>query len=114
MRLLSDVNFDGRVLRGLLQQLPELDMVRAQEVGLDGADDELVLDFAADDDRVILTHDRRTMITPARDRFLAGLSMPGLIIVGRTSTLRLAIEHLAIVVYCSLPDDWPLRVCEIP
>jgi hypothetical protein len=34
MRLLSDENFNGAILRGLIRRLPELDLVRVQDVGL--------------------------------------------------------------------------------
>ena len=114
MRLLSDINFDGRVLHGLLSQSTGLDLIRAQDVGLDGVDDDLVLVWAAENDRMILTHDRKTMVTPARDGFLAGLPMPGLIAVARTTTLRLAIEDILIAVQCGVPDEWPFHICDIP
>ena|GEM_PF-3786821 len=34
MRLLTDENFNGAILRGLVRRLPELDIVRVQDVGL--------------------------------------------------------------------------------
>jgi len=34
VRLLTDENFNGAILRGLVRRLPELDIVRVQDVGL--------------------------------------------------------------------------------
>ena len=34
IKLVTDENFDGDLLRGLVRRLPELDVVRVQDVGL--------------------------------------------------------------------------------
>ena len=39
MRLLSDENFNGEIVRGLLLRRPDLDLCRVQYVGLEAADD---------------------------------------------------------------------------
>lgn len=43
LRLLSDENFNGDIVRGLLLRCPKLDLVRVQDSGLDGVDDPAVL-----------------------------------------------------------------------
>jgi hypothetical protein len=37
LRFLADEDFDNDILRGMLRRLPNLDIVRAQDVGLSGA-----------------------------------------------------------------------------
>jgi hypothetical protein len=44
LRLLSDVNFNGDIVRGLLLRRPDLDLCRAQDVGLEEADDPPILE----------------------------------------------------------------------
>ena len=44
MRLLTDENFNGAILRGLIRRLPELDIVRVQDVGLMNTDDPEILE----------------------------------------------------------------------
>jgi hypothetical protein len=39
LKLVSDENFDGVILRGLYRSRPDLDVVRVQDVGLMGASD---------------------------------------------------------------------------
>lgn len=39
LRLLSDENFNGDIVRGLLLRHPTLDRCRVQDVGLEEADD---------------------------------------------------------------------------
>lgn len=36
LRLLADENFNGDIVRGLLLQKPDLDVIRVQDVGLFG------------------------------------------------------------------------------
>ena len=72
IRLLADENFSASIVRGLVRRVPELDMVRVQDVGLTGADDPAVLAWAAQDGRVLLTHDVRTVTAFAWERVSAG------------------------------------------
>ena len=64
--LVADENFNNDILRGLLRRNPSLDIVRIQDVGLVQAPDPDVLEWAAQEDRVLLTHDRNTI--PKLDR----------------------------------------------
>ena len=57
LRLAADENFNHDIVRGLLRREPGLDIVRIQDVGLSGADDPTVLEWAAQEGRVLLTHD---------------------------------------------------------
>lgn len=75
IRFLADENFNGRILRGLLRRIPELDAIRAQDVDdLYGAPDPALLAWAAKRQRVILTHDIATLAHYAYERVAAGLS----------------------------------------
>jgi hypothetical protein len=47
LRLLSDENFNGDIVRGLLLRRPDLDLRRVQDVGLGEADDPTILEWAA-------------------------------------------------------------------
>ncbi|NET61126.1 MAG: hypothetical protein F6K47_34870 [Symploca sp. SIO2E6] len=68
MRLLADENFNGSILRGLIRRLPDLDVVRIQDVGLIHAEDPTILAWAANEGRILLTHDVATVITYAYER----------------------------------------------
>src|SRR3990167_7459025 len=77
LRLAADENFNGDIVRGLLRRNPKLDIVRVQDVGLSGADDPSVLQWAADQGRIVVTHDISTLAKHAFDRIAAGQPMPG-------------------------------------
>lgn len=61
LKLATDENFNNNILRGLLRRRPDLDIIRVQDAGLSGADDPTVLDWAANEGRVLLTHDAATI-----------------------------------------------------
>src|SRR3990172_556373 len=77
LRLAADENFNGDIVRGLVRRNPKLDIVRVQDVGLSGADDPSVLQWGADQGRIIVTHDISTLAKHAFDRIAAGQPMPG-------------------------------------
>ena len=76
LRLISDQNFSGPILRGLHRRIGPLDLVRALDVGLDRAPDPVLLEWVATNDRILLTHDVNTIPGFAYDRVRAGLGMP--------------------------------------
>jgi hypothetical protein len=51
LRLAADENLNNDILRGLRRRDPQTDVVRVQDVGLSGADDEAVLEWAAQEER---------------------------------------------------------------
>lgn len=78
LRFLADENIEVALVQAV-QRDPRMDIVRAQDVGLSGADDPAVLEWAAEEDRLVITHDANTMPRYACDRVSAGLPMPGVI-----------------------------------
>jgi predicted nuclease of predicted toxin-antitoxin system len=94
LRLLMDEDFRGPILAGLRRHYPELDFVRAVDVGLNGIDDDLVLAWAAADGRITVSHDVNTMIDAANRRIEAGQPMSGLILVPQNVATGTAIVEI--------------------
>ena len=92
--LVADENFSNAIVRGLLRIRPDLDIVRVQDVGLSATDDPVILNWAANQDRVLLTHDVSTITKYAYDRVSAGKYMPGVIEVGRKVPLGTAVNEI--------------------
>jgi hypothetical protein len=92
--LVADENFNNAIVRGLLRVKPDLDIVRVQDIGLFSADDPTVLEWAANEDRVLLTHDVATITKYAYERINAGKYMPGVVEVSRRVPLGIAIDEI--------------------
>jgi predicted nuclease of predicted toxin-antitoxin system len=100
LKLVSDENFNGDILRGLYRRRPELDVVRVQDVGLCAAPDSDVLAWAAVEGRILLTHDRDTMPNFAYDRVRAGQPLPGVFVVSDLMPIGQAIDEILLAVEC--------------
>jgi predicted nuclease of predicted toxin-antitoxin system len=92
-KFLIDENFKSSIVRGLLQQ-SELNLIRVQDVGLLGADDTTILEWAAQEGRILLTHDVNTITKYAHERLVAGLTMPGVIEVKQNASIRQVIQDI--------------------
>ena len=114
LRLAADENFNNDIVRGLWRRKPELDIVRIQDVGLSGADDPTVLEWAAREGRVLLTHDVTTMTRYAYERVRADQPMPGVFEVSRAVPIGLAIEDILLLAECSLEGEWEGQVRYLP
>jgi Domain of unknown function (DUF5615) len=113
-RFLADENFNNQIVRGVLRQNSDIDIVRVQDADLSGTDDPTVLAWAAKEGRVVLTHDVATMTTFAYERIQAGLFMPGLFEISRRVPVGLAIEELILIAECSLYGEWEGQVRFLP
>lgn len=71
LAFLADENFSHRVLRGVKLRIKNLDLAMAQKVGLGGVSDLALLAWAAEHQRILLTHDRQTVPRYAYDRIFA-------------------------------------------
>jgi hypothetical protein len=114
LRLAADENFNNDIVRGLLRREPGLDIVRIQDVGLSGADDPTVLEWAAQEGRVLLTHDVTTITRYAYERVRAGQSMPGVFEVSRAVPVGRAIEDILLLAEYSLDGEWEGQVRYLP
>jgi len=114
LRLAADENFNNDIVRGLVRQRSELDIVRAQDAGLSGANDPTVREWAAREGRVLLTHDVTTITRYAYERVQAGQPMPGVFEVRRAVSIGRAIEDILSLVECSLDGEWEGQVRYLP
>jgi len=65
-----------------------------------------VLEWAAGENRVLLTHDVATMSRYAHDRVAAGLSMPGVFEIPANLAVGLAIVELVLIFEASVDGEW--------
>jgi hypothetical protein len=113
-RLAADENFNNDVVRGVRRRNAAVDFMRVQDAGLSSADDPVVLEWAAQAGRVLLTHDVSTMTRYAYDRVRNGQPMPGVFEVGRHVPIGVAIEEIVILAECSLEGEWEGQVRYLP
>ena len=112
IRFAADEDFDNDIIRGLRRRQPEIDILRVQDAR--GAADPVVLAWAAEEGRVLLTHDVSTMGAHAIDRLRLGQHMPGVIIVHQHLDIGNVIDELEIIGACSSATEWIGLVYYLP
>ena len=111
---LLDECVHGSLIVGLLEQQPDLDVVRVQDVGLGSTHDRLILARAADEGRVVITNDRSTLIGFAYERVAAGEPMPGVVVLTRDMSPGDTIEQLLLIAICSTKNELEGTVSYLP
>ena len=114
MRFLADENFDGRILAGLRRRGASVDILRVQDTDRVGSEDPALLEWAAAEGRILLTHDAATIPRFAYDRIEAGEPMPGVLEVPGHMPVGQAIEELLLIFAASRPEDWDKKVVYLP
>lgn len=110
MQYAADENFHGDILEALQKSFPDLDVIRVQDTHLYQAPDPEVLEWAAQENRIILTHDVQTLVGDAYARLKQGLPMPGVILVPSTLAISKAIHELEVIIGAGQPNDFVNRV----
>jgi hypothetical protein len=114
VKLLADENIPQPLVHGVLLRRSDVDFVRVQEVGLTSAPDEVVLAWAAENDRIVVTYDVSTVLTLAYERVAKGQRMPGVVAIRWSMPWKQAIEDLLVFIEASREDEWENRVLHLP
>jgi hypothetical protein len=113
LRFQADNDLDHRIVIATRRLAPTLDFQTAPAAGLHGRDDPAVLARAAQDGRILVTHDRRTM--PGHfAQFIATTPSPGLIIVSRTLAIGQAAAWLHLLWAASEAEEYLNTIYSLP
>ena len=102
---LVDQNFNEHIVDGLTRRDATLLFTHVRDVDLATAPDPALLDWAAVQGLVLLTHDRNTIPTFVHARVSAGLPMPGVFLVSDNLPIGQAIDELLIAAHCLSPEE---------
>ena len=111
---LADENFNNDIVRALLRRQPSLDIVRVQDAGLSGADDPKILAWAAQEKRILLTHDVTTITRFAMERVGAGQPMPGVVEVARSVPIGKVLDDIHLLAETSRDGEWDGVILYLP
>lgn len=114
IRFLADENFNNHIIRGLRLRNNQIDIVRVQDIGLSGADDPTILDYALKADRVLLTHDLETFPKFAYERIEAGLKIPAIILAKKDLLIAQVIEEVLLIYKCCDESEMKGKIFYLP
>ncbi|MCL4201233.1 MAG: DUF5615 family PIN-like protein [Pirellulaceae bacterium] len=102
---LVDQNFNDHIVDGLIRRGMISELTHVRDVGLAAASDPTILEWAASQGLILLTHDRRTIPLFAHARVAAGQAMPGVFLVNNDMPIRQAIDELSMAAHCLSADE---------
>jgi hypothetical protein len=114
IRFLLDENFNGKIARGLRLRSPDIDLLRVQDTELYEAEDPLILEWAAREGRILLTHDLETMTKYAAERIAQGLPLAGVVFIKDSLPIGDVIEDLLTIAQASEASEWENRTQFLP
>jgi hypothetical protein len=86
--------------------MPMLNALTVYEAGLKETEDPIVLEQAAAENRVVVSHDHSTMRAYAEDRLRAGQLTTGLFLVRQAAAIGRVIDDLVLSVETSSSEEW--------
>ena len=114
VRFLADEDLDSDIIDGLRSREPAIDILDVKTAGLRRASDPALLDLATKQDRILITHDRRTMTYYAGERLAAGILNAGVFIVPQRGGIGEIVESLLLVWTASQAEEWHNQVVYLP
>jgi hypothetical protein len=113
VRYQADNDLRLAIVRGVVRSEPLVDFRSAQAARLDRKNDLEVLALSADDGRILVSHDFRTMPEHFR-QFAEDQLSPGVFLINQDLPVGQAIESLCPIWEASEASEWENRVCLIP
>lgn len=114
MKFLADENFNNDILRGVWRRIPDASFTRVQDTEIAGADDPRVLEYAAEHEYIVLTHDVNTMRGYFYNRVKEKLSLPGLFTVHKHTPVGRVVDALEPIILASDESEWMAKATYIP
>jgi hypothetical protein len=106
VRFLADADLNYAVVHGLRLREPFIDFKTANDAGLEGLSDPEVLELAAREERVLVSHDKSTMPVHFTARAESGLRSPGVLLALPSASVGEIIESLLIIWSASHDKEW--------
>jgi hypothetical protein len=113
VRYQADNDLRKAIVRGAVRREPQMNFRSAQSARLDGVLDPEVLALAADQGRILVSHDFQTMPKHFR-QFTQGRRSPGVLLVRQDLPVGEAIETLLLIWEASDAAEWVDRLCLAP
>ncbi len=113
IRFQADENLDQAIVDGVLRREAAIDFRTSREAGLLGATDHVLLQKCALENRLLVSHDIKTM--PGHfAHFIPRQSSPGVLLIPQKVGVRLAIESLLMIWNSYDGSEWQNRICYLP
>ena len=109
VRFQADADFNQNIVRAVRRRDPAIDFQTAHDARLHGVDDEMVLARAAEEGRLVVSHDYRTMPRHFAT-FVTTRTSAGVIMVSQAIPLSDVVADLLLIWEASEAQEWINRL----
>jgi hypothetical protein len=113
-RFLVDHDFNEKIVRGALRREPTMEFRLAREVGLEQAPDRQILEYAAQEAWLVLSHDLNTMTAIAYEMVSTDRPMRGLLLAKQRASVARVIDSLVLVWAASEAEEYVNQIRYLP
>lgn len=113
VRFQADADLNQNIVKATLRLEPSIDFQTASIAGLAGLPDSMVLKLAAEQGRILVSHDRKAM--PEHfGQFIQSENCPGILIVSQREPVSQVADELLLIWLATEPDEWVNRIHSLP
>ena len=109
----ADADLNQNIVTGVLRREPAIDFQTALLIDLEGVPDDKVLEITAKEQRILVSHDRRTMPLHFADFIVNNISY-GVLIIPQDILISKAIDNIILIWSASDIDEWINRIVYLP
>ena len=113
-RFLADNDLNDAIVLAVLRREPAAEFARLRDLGMATWSDREVLNFAARERWIVVSHDVNTMREAAATRLVTGLPMSGLLLVHQRTPVSAIIESLLLIWAASEAEEWAGQIEFLP
>ena len=113
-RFLADNDLNDAIVVGVRRREQAAEFAALRDLGLATRTDPDVLEFAAGENWILVSHDVNTMREAASTRLAAGLPMNGLLLAHQRTPVSQIIESLLLIWVASEAEEWTGQVEFLP
>lgn len=114
IRFLEDADLKEGIVSGCVRREPSMDFLSARRAELDEVPDPEVLMLAARQERILVSHDFKTMPRHFGNFLQARGSSPGFLLVPQYSPIGAVVDELVLIWSATDADEWKDRILRIP
>jgi predicted nuclease of predicted toxin-antitoxin system len=109
----ADADFNEIILKALLRREPSIDFQTATTANFEGVNDIDVLSFATKSNRILVTHDQRT-IPHHFAEFIESQISSGVIVIPKWLSSHKVVDDLILIWLATELEEWQNRIIVFP
>ena len=109
----ADADLKQAIVSRAIRRQPSIDFQSGTKADLEGIKDPEVLTMSAQNDRVLVTHDRKTMPLEF-GRFIMTQDSPGVLVISQRVPINEAIEAIILIWEASSKEEWTNQIMTFP